>query len=190
MKKQMSQRGMGIFLTLLMLGFSHKGIYGKVPVHLKSLPEIVKQLVSSEQSGIEISLKNQINSLFVRHAGNGPMAMIMLIAYDKEVTQAVQEILQSKQTPLIFSVSTLPFAKANFDPSLLQFEQDQHVWRTQSEPNIDVMFPLGKNVKFGGALRDSEIHQGVVLLPDWFDLRRPIIIRYLNNERLLTFLAN
>jgi hypothetical protein len=192
MRKQMSQKGMGILMTLLMLGFSYKGIYGKVPVNFKSLPEIVKQVVSPDQAGVRISTKNQINSLFVRPFGKGTTAMIMLIAHDKEVTEVVQEILQSKQTPLIFSVSTLPFTEADFDPSLLQFEQDQRMWQMQSEDNNDVtvMIPLGRDAKFGGALKDGEIHQGVVLLPDWFDLRKPITIRYLSNERLLTFLGN
>ncbi|MFQ5864261.1 MAG: hypothetical protein ACE5IW_03430 [bacterium] len=189
MKKQMSQQGMGIFLTLLMLGFSYKWIYGEVPVNLKSLPEVVQQVVSSEQAGIQISSENQINSLFVRQVGNGPMAMIMLIAHDKEVTQIVQEILQSKQTPLIFSVSALPFTEANFDPSLFRFEQNHRVWPARSEPIDKVMFALS-GAKFGGALKDGEIHQGVVLLPEWFDLRQPITIRYLDNARLLTFLAN
>ncbi|MFQ5823975.1 MAG: hypothetical protein ACE5JB_07970 [bacterium] len=190
MKKQMSQFGMGILSTLLILGFSQKGIFGKVPVNFKSLQEIVRHVVSSDRAGVEISLKNQISSLFVRHDGNGPMAMIMLIVHDKEVTQAVQKFMQSKRIPLIFSVSTLPHTEVNFDLSFFQFEQDQRLWQPKTESNSIEMFPLGKETKFGGTLKDSEIHQGIVLLPDWFDLSRPITIRYLNNERLLTFLAN
>ncbi len=190
MKKQMSQVGMGMILTLLMLGFSFKGIYGKVPVNFKRFPEMLRRVMSSTYTETEINLRNQINSLFVKRVGNGNTALIMLIAHDEAVTRAVQELLESKQTPLVFSVSTLPFARANFDPINLQFEQDEHLWQANSKTLNEVMFPLSKDGRFGGDLKDDDIHQGVVLLPEWFDLTRPITIRYLNNERLFTFLEN
>lgn len=186
MKKQMSQFGMGMILVaLLIMGFSHKRSYGKVPANSKNLPELMDNILSPHSVDLGISHQNKIRSLFVRPDGKNSLAIIMLVAHNEEVTNTVREILQSNQTPLIFSVSTLPFTEGYFDPTLFQFVQEQKVWRPSAELN-DV-FPLGKNAKFGGELNDGEIHIGVILLPEWFDITRPISLRYGNYSRSVKF---
>lgn len=189
MKKQMSQLGIWTILTLLMLGFFHKRSYGNIPVSSKNLSEFFFKIVSSSPSGFNISLNNQINSLFIRPEGKHSKTILMLVAYNEEVTKAVRRILQTNETPLIFSVSTLPSTEVFFDPTFLQFEQDDQIWQPNDKPDNYELFPLGKNAKFGGKLNDADIHQGVILLPEWFDINHPITIRYISYERMIFFLT-
>lgn len=182
----MSQFGMGmILLALLIMGFSHKWSYGKIPANSKNRPELMEHILSSCPVDLDISPENNIKSLFVRPKGKNSSAIIMLVAHNEEVTKIVREILQSNQTPLIFSVSTLPFTEGYFDPTLFQFVQEQTIW--QPNAKLNDVFPLGKNSKFGGELNDGEIHLGVILLPEWFDVTRPISLHYGNYSRSLKF---
>ncbi|MFQ5640306.1 MAG: hypothetical protein ACE5IR_20185 [bacterium] len=185
--KQMSRLGTGIFIvTLLMLGLSNKWIYGKVPVNFKSLSACLEEYLSADKDGLKTSIASSINSLFIKHDGSGPTAMIILVAYSDELTRPVQELTKSSQTPLVLSISTLPFKEVHFDPMEIVFEQDDRVWHPNPELENDV-FPLGSGSQFGGLITHSEIQQGVVLLPETFDVERPITIRYLSSERVLKF---
>ncbi|MFQ5602626.1 MAG: hypothetical protein ACE5HS_05105 [bacterium] len=186
MKKQLSHIGIGMILTLLMLGLSHKGSYGKVPVNINRLSQILQKGISSNLADLNSHNSPHINSLFVQNDGSGAVAMIVLVAYNGAFTKAFQQAGLSRQIPLIFSISSLPFQTANLNPALLRFEQGGKSWQpTDSEkPTI---FTLFKNGKFGGAIHDGDIHQGLVLLPEWFDIEQPITIRYLNNKREFHF---
>ena len=184
----MSQIRLGMFLlTLMILGFSHKGSYGSIPVKSKGLSEFFENFLSSHTTDLDHSIQNHIQSLFVRPEGKHSNAILILVAYNSEVTRVVREILHSNKTPLIFSVSALPSVEVDFDPALFQFEQNQKVWQPNADPNTFEILPLGKNTKFGGDLTDDEIHQGVILLPEWLDITRPMSIHYVNYKRLLIF---
>ncbi|MDZ7262603.1 MAG: hypothetical protein ONB05_10930 [candidate division KSB1 bacterium] len=117
----------------------------------------------------------KITSLFVRSGEKGSVEITMLIAYSKSITNTARDILNEQVTPLIFSVSSLPLESAEFKPEELKFEQNGRIW--SPEENSD-MFPLGKNANFGGLINESRIHQGVILLPGWFDVSQPIEISY------------
>ncbi|MFQ5706296.1 MAG: hypothetical protein ACE5HO_02545 [bacterium] len=187
MRKQLSQLGMGIVLTLLLLGFSHKRTYGLIPVNSKGLSDFFAEFLTSQRADTDAVESKQINSLFVRPQKKESVAMLMLVAYDQEIVNSVREITQTKQTALIFSVSTLPYAEVHFEPSFLIFRQEGRSWHAGTKSSHGDVFPLGKNAKFGGLINDSDIHQGVILLPEWFDLSLPLTIQYLDYTRVISF---
>ncbi len=182
----MSLLGTGILGTLLILGLSNKGSYGRVPVDVKGLSHYFADAFSSDRTEFETAHPSKINSLFVKDDGSGPTAMIILVAHNDDLTDNVQRITNTKQIPLVFSVSTLPFKEAEFEPYHIEFEQNNKIWQPQIEGEYEI-FPLSSEGKFGGTIHDGEIHQGVVMLPDWFDVHRPIIIRYFASQRMLRF---
>jgi len=76
-----------------------------------------------------------------------------------------------------------------FDPALLFFEQNGHVWQPQvSGSGLDVL-PLEDGAAFGGTLVNGELHQGVILLPDWFNASEPIMLRYEDFHYLARFVS-
>ncbi|MFQ6112503.1 MAG: hypothetical protein ACE5NG_00275 [bacterium] len=185
MRNFLGQIVMSIILAILCLA---QGLYGNVPVESDSLSRFVNINPGSPQRiDIEILLKNQMRSLFIRPEGENSGLLLMLVFHNDEVTKEVQEILNSDQTPLIFSVSTLPFSEVYFEPSFFQFEQDGQVWQPGTHPGSHDIIALGENSKFGGLLHDDEIHQGVILLPEWIDINRPFTIRYAHYKKYLTF---
>ncbi len=179
---------MGIILTLLILGLSNKWIYGKVPVNIKKLPHLLEDVFSSAGFGSKFttSSSSKVNSLFVRNSDSGPSAMIILVAYDDIVTETVQKIMQTEKIPLIFSVSTLPYKEVELEPTFIQFEQDEKRWHPESEYNNE-FFVLFQNSKFGGVITEGEVHQGIVMLPELFDITQPITIKYLSTKRVFSF---
>ncbi len=181
MLRQMSQFGMGIILvTLLVLGLSNKGTYGKVPASF--IPGFGKSR-DVERTQFTPPIASPINSLFVKSDGSTSTTLIILVAYDSSLAHKTEAGFAG-QTPLILSVSTLPFKEARFDPTLVEFEQDGHTWRPVADGES---FPIVKTAPFGGRIRDGQIHQGVVMLPGEFDLSRPLTIRYLSSHRVLRF---
>lgn len=187
MKKQMSQVGLGMILTLLLiLGLSYKGSYGKVSVKFRNLPQLVEEVISSNHKGMNFHVSAQINSMFIRSHKGGSPAMIILVAYDDEIVETVQRELQTPKIALLLSASTLPSYEVNLDPSFIQFEQDHRTWHPHSKSNNDY-FALFSRTKFGGIIHEGEIHQGIVMLPEWFDLHRPITIHYLDSSRVFSF---
>ncbi len=183
MVRQMSQLGMGILLaTLLILGLSNKGTYGKVPVFSSS-----KKPARLDRAQLVPSSPSAINSLFVKSvksAASNQTELIILVAYGAELVQR-QARVGPPRIPLVLSVSTLPFQEATFDPTLLEFEQDGRRWRPGRDRADMQAFPAGS--PFGGSIGDGEIHQGLVMLPAEFDAHRAIVIRYLQSTRVLRF---
>jgi len=121
---------------------------------------------------------DKITSFFVRVNDSKRIQLSMLVSYQQEFTHAVRQLLGEKVTPLLFSVSTLPNRQENFDPALLRFEQRGRVWRpNQIRQALDI-WPVEAGGPFGGAVTDSQVHQGVILLPEWFEVETPITVRY------------
>ena len=121
---------------------------------------------------------DKITSFFVRANDSKRIQLSMLVAYRAELTEAVRQISGQKVTPLVFSVSTLPNRSVNFDPTLLRFEQRGRVWQPVANDNAADILPLDEGAKFGGMVTDSEVHQGIVMLPAWINPKEPITVRY------------
>lgn len=129
----------------------------------------------------------QITPLFIRSTDKGDIDLTMLIAYDERIAQIARQIISNSVTPLIFSVSTMPFVSMRFQPEQLIFSQNGKKWSPSTLAGTSDMFPLDDNIPFGGPINDAQLHQGVILLPAWFDLSKPIEINY-NNFRKLCLL--
>ena len=129
----------------------------------------------------------KITPLFVRSAEANEIDLTMLIVYDKNISKAVQKITSNKVTPLIFSVSTMPFVETRFDPVLFCFEQERIKWSPKKGENVSDIFPLGENSVFGGDIDDNQVQQGVILLPGYFDLNKPIKITYKQFKKVFEF---
>lgn len=120
----------------------------------------------------------QITSFFIRANDSKRIQLSVLVTYKKEFADAVQQLVQEKVTPLVFSVSTLPNRTVNFDPALLRFEQRGRIWQPNAHKNSTDVWPLEEGGHFGGVINDSQVQQGVILLPKWFEPETPITIRY------------
>lgn len=120
----------------------------------------------------------QITSFFIRANDSKRIQLSVLITHQKEFTQAVCKLLQERVTPLVFSVSTLPNRTVHFNPTLLRFEQRGRFWQPNALKNATDIWPLEAGGQFGGIINESQVHQGVILLPGWFDPHAPITVRY------------
>jgi len=120
----------------------------------------------------------QITSFFIRANDSKRIQLSVLVTHKKEFTHAVRKLVQENVTPLLFSVSTLPNRTVNFDPALLRFEQRGRIWQPNGLKNSIDVWPLEEGGRFGGVITESQVHQGVVLLPEWFDPAAPITVRY------------
>lgn len=128
--------------------------------------------------------RTQVTPLFIRSNNDGKLDLTMLIAYDKRIESVANQIINKPVTPLVFSVSTMPFVEVNFHPEWLVFEQDGKRWSPSINPdNID-MFPLDEATPFGGQLTETQVHQGIILLPGWFNINKQIKINYKNFRKL------
>ena len=142
---------------------------------------------STEENRNYSKLETKITALFVRSTEKNSIDLTMLITYDKNITLATRKLLEDKTTPLIFSVSTMPFVETEFDPACFKFEQNDYCWSPQIDKiNLDV-FPLGDEAIFGGEINESKIHQGVLLLPGNFDIKKPIKVSYKNFKKNCRF---
>ncbi|MDZ7288638.1 MAG: hypothetical protein ONB44_03720 [candidate division KSB1 bacterium] len=121
---------------------------------------------------------DKITSFFVRANDSKRIQLSMLVAYKPELTEAVRQMFGQTVTPLVFSVSTLPNRAVEFDPAKLRFEQGGRIWQPEVSKNTVSILPLDENAKFGGMVTDSQVHQGIVLLPAWIDPQQPITLRY------------
>ena len=128
--------------------------------------------------------ETQITPLFIRSSQKGSIDLTMLIAYDKKISKLTEKLLNKSVFPLIFSVSTMPFIEINFQPQCLVFEQNGRRWSPNNSNSSFDMFPLDENLPFGGRIDGNQLHQGVVLLPGWFDMSQPIKIAYKNYRKL------
>ncbi len=121
---------------------------------------------------------DKITSFFVRANDSKRIQLSMLVAYKPEFADAVQQMVGQKVTPLVFSVSTFPNRRVEFDPAKLRFEQRGRIWQPDASKDVLEVLPLDENAKFGGLITDREVHQGVVLLPAWMNPKEPITLHY------------
>lgn len=128
--------------------------------------------------------ETQITPLFIRSTLKGDIDLTMLVAYDERITSIAKQMMNKSVTPLIFSVSTMPFVNMSFEPELLTFEQNGKKWAPNNYPEAVDMFPLDENMPFGGQIKDTQLHQGVIMLPGWFDINQPIEINYKNFRKV------
>jgi len=131
----------------------------------------------------------KLTSLFIKSTKDAKIKFTMLVAYNDGVTQNMRQITQKDVTPLIFSVSALPLEATDFSPEEFVFSQKGRRWSPQHSKKALDMFALNVNHQFGGILHESQIHQGVIVLPEWFDLQKPIEISYrgYSNQAYFTF---
>ncbi len=130
---------------------------------------------------------NKITSFFVRPNDSKRIQLSMLVVYNEDLAQTVRAMIGQKVTPLVFSVSTLPNRTSHFDPTLLRFEQHGHAWQPQAAGGSINFLPMEEGGKFGGAITENQVHQGVILLPALFDPQTPITLRYGNFHYLARF---
>lgn len=128
-------------------------------------------------------IETKVTPLFIRSSEHNSIDLTMLIAYNKNITKVARRIIKGNITPLIFSVSAMPFIETNFDPSFFCFEQDGIRWFPKPGDNAFDMFPLGDSSIFGGEINDNELQQGVILLPEIFNINKPIKIIYKNFKK-------
>ncbi|MGH7453465.1 MAG: hypothetical protein ACRENG_19100 [bacterium] len=121
---------------------------------------------------------DKITSFFVRANDSKRIQLSMLVAYKPEFSEAIQQMVGQKVTPLVFSVSTFPNRRVEFDPAKLRFEQRGRTWQPDASKDVLDVLPLDENAKFGGMVTDREVHQGVVLLPAWMNPKEPITLHY------------
>ncbi len=122
--------------------------------------------------------KDGVTAYIVRQDSSKSISLTMLIAHKTTFTQRVQDVLGRKVVPLVFSVSTLPHQAAWFEPSRLSFAQGGKTWQPDSTRLDDAVIFIGEDTRFGGMITSGEIHQAVILLPEWFDVTRPIYVTY------------
>jgi len=133
----------------------------------------------------KLTYETKVTSLFIRSSKENSIDLTMLIAYNEIITKTARTLTKNKVTPLIFSVSSMPFIETYFDPASVCFEQDGVRWFPKADESAFDMFPLGEDTDFGGIISDSELQQGVVLLPGIFDISKPIKISYKNFKKLV-----
>lgn len=130
---------------------------------------------------------DKITSFFVRANDSKRIQLSMLVVYKAELAVAMQKMYGQKVTPLVFSVSTFPNRRFDFDPAKLRFEQGGRIWHPAGAEGVVDILPLDDNAKFGGVVTDGEVHQGIVLLPAWINPKAPITLRYGDFHYLATF---
>jgi hypothetical protein len=162
---------------------SNKGTAARVDRKLRSPGSSGEQMTqgSSSMDSVKAFQKletDKITSFFVPADAGRMIQLSMLVTYTAEFTRVVRELLGEEVTPLLFSVSTLPSRTVTFDPTRLHFEQYGRVWHPRLASDPIEFLALNESSRFGGDLSDGEVHQGVILLPAWFDPQAPITLRY------------
>lgn len=165
-----------IGLTLVMLTASVVASAPRNELTMRFIKVLNMNTKSSDLSSLTGG--TQITPLFIRSTQKGDIDLTMLIAYDDRITTIAKQIMNTTITPLIFSVSTMPFMDINFQPELLTFEQNGKKWSPVANSENGALFPLDENIPFGGKLTETQPHQGVIMLPGWFDMNNPIEINY------------
>jgi hypothetical protein len=154
------------------------------PLKNKSAPEKTtsRSLIPAQKNA-----PNKITSFFIRANDSKRIQLSIIVACQQELTNTVRQLFGENVTPLLFSVATLPNRTVVFDPTLFCFEQKGRVWQPNHFKNALDILPAEENGRFGGTLTESEVHQGVILLPEWFDAQAPITLRYKEFRYLARF---
>lgn len=121
---------------------------------------------------------DKTTSFYVRGDDSKRIQLLMSVDYSEKFTQMVRALVRQQVTPLVFSVSALPNRPATFDPTLLCFKQNGHVWQPQVTGNAADILPVKEGAQFGGIILESLIQQGAIILPAYFDPQLPMTVRY------------
>jgi len=135
------------------------------------------QTEENAKKGIQLK-KEGITAYIVRDESLDGIKLTMLIGHNGKLSQRIRKMVGRDVIPLIFSVSTLPGQTTYFNPLALEFVQDGKSWRPDSSALDSVIIMLEEKGKFGGVLEGGQTHQAVLLLPEWFQVNKPIYIRY------------
>lgn len=167
----------GLIVLFLLMNFNGKVLAKGKASYLKSIREFWS---TDTGSHFETASKEEqkISSLIIYSNQNKADKLTMLIAYNKEVTRSIQNLLDRNVTPLVCSISTLPFESAEFAPDKMIFEQNGRWWSPDVSGESMDLFAIGNTTQFGGTIDDTEVQQGVILLPGWFDVKQPIYVVY------------
>lgn len=57
----------------------------------------------------------------------------------------------------------------DFNPECFQFAQAGRRWQPSGRHQNPEIISLEKDGRFGGEIKQGEVHQGVILLPPWLD---------------------
>lgn len=180
MNSQVSRLLQGLILALLiLLGFSHKGSYGEIPVSSKALAAFLKELTSTRVSPPDTRFGEPINSLFIRENG-----LIILIEHNQHVTHSLQQEMGTREIPLILCASVLPSITAQFDPGALFFKQKGREWRPTQLADMVVMGEHSNPIRY---LSGEDASKMIIFLPAEFELSQPITVGYENYQRAIQF---
>ena len=173
--------------VVLMIGIVYTTFYSAISAPRNELTMRFIKVLNVESNSKMLGPmpgETQITPLFIRSSQKGHIDLTMLIAYSQRISKLAKQVIHKSVTPLIFSVSTMPFVKEDFEPERLVFEQNNKRWSPSKLPDTIDMFPLDEAVPFGGQISDTQIHQGVIMLPGWFDIDQPIEINYKNFRKI------
>ncbi|MBN2011094.1 hypothetical protein JW960_17230 [candidate division KSB1 bacterium] len=135
----------------------------------------------------KVASTTKITSLFIRSSEDREIDLTVLVTHDDHITELIQRMLNEHVTPLIFSVSTMPFVETTFDPTAFVFEQGNKRWSPGDKNPENFVFPLGEDELFGGQMCEQDVHQGVIMLPMGFDLNKPVKVSYKNFKKMCRF---
>jgi len=178
MNNQQGRLLQGLVLALLILGFSHKGSYGEIPVSSKDLVSYLKQLTSSAPFHSAQSFGEPIHSLFVRKG------LIILIEHNQYLSETLHRKMSATETPLIVCASVLPANTVRFEPKALIFRQGEHIWHPAHGRDIVL---LDEGFDLERPLTGENTCRVMVLLPPEFDLSEPIHVGYGSSRRAIQF---
>ncbi len=123
-------------------------------------------------------------SLFIRSGQSSEIDITILITHDDHITEMVRRTLNERVTPLILSVSTMPFVETVFDPYAFVFEQEDKKWSPVRSTDALHVFPLGESDVFGGKLSEQDVQRGVIILPPGFEISKKIRVIYKNYKKM------
>ncbi|MCG8603780.1 hypothetical protein MJD09_02125 [bacterium] len=175
-----------LVLTLLTLGLPYRGNYGEVPNSGQNSPSLEEVVFSIGNYGRYLS-NSKVHSLFVRDNSQEP-ALMILVAYNSAMTKTVRQALGTQRTPLLFSISSLSSKEHDLNASLFQFRQNHRNWFPGAELAKVWLSESEGNRWFPGSILGGYIQQGIILLPEWFNLHQPVTIVYTQNTRTVRFL--
>lgn len=122
--------------------------------------------------------KDSIITYIVRDREKSEINLTMLIAHNSALESRIDKLTGQGLLPIVFSVSTVPHRSYVFDPTALIFEQHGKEWHLDTLTVEAHTIQLEATGKFGGLVKPGEIHQAVVLLPEWFNIEKPIKVHY------------
>jgi hypothetical protein len=105
-------------------------------------------------------------------------ALTITVAYSDRFVAIARESMGTEVIPLILSVSALAPQGSYFYPDRIRVAQGGREWTPVVVGEERELFSLDGQRAAGGLLAANEVRQVVLLLPEWFDIARPLHISY------------